>query len=568
MSSKKSAESAASTFPQPDQKCPKNYKPWIWSLVAASLVTVVWALYDSAQQEGYGHNFLSRSSNVGKPVGRGTLPVAGGAFGVPAAPAPGAVGAVQTSYHSIIDAVRPAVVTINAAMKNVPTGANQGMIDQFPADVAFNKIGSGIIIDPRGYVLSSYHTIAGAQALKATLYGPGGAQEYPLKMVKGDLRSDLALLRIQGAGPFPYAALGDSDAARTGDIVLTIGTPFGFEQTVTSGIISSRNRTLQVGDSVYENLIQTDSALNSGCSGGPMLNVQGEVIGINTAIFAPTGVSNGLGFAIPINRAAELVGGVIDFNNLTPGAATGQLVAWTSQGRQVGNAFRLPNGQTVAAPHAQLGACIDCHPQLFEPQVETGVGQQVALTSQGRLVGNSYLLPNGQTVTPPHTLRGTCTNCHQLTFLQKRAQAGTPAAFIAPNGRQPGLGAGRGDGFYGRGQLPGTPYIGAGQQMAYNEPLLGVSIIDVDDIICRQAQMLHPEGVLVTGVTPGGPADSAGIQRGDILVRIAGRKILTIVNLNNLLTAPNVGPKFELVYLRNGTRQAVSIRTGRKGLPG
>ena len=328
MSSKKSAESAASTFPQPDQKCPKNYKPWIWSLVAASLVTVVWALYDSAQEEGYVHNFLRRNSNAGKTASRGTLPVAGGTSVVPAAPAPGAVGAVQTSYHSIIDAVRPAVVSINAAMKNVPTGANQGMIDQFPADVAFNKIGSGI----------------------------------------------------------------------------------------------------------------------------------------NTAIFAPTGVSNGLGFAIPINRAAELVGGVIDFNNLTPGAATGQLVAWTSQGRQVGNAFRLPNGQTVAAPHAQLGACIDCHPQLFEPQAETGVGQQVALTGQGRLVGNSYLLPNGQTVTPPHTLRGTCTNCHQLTFLQKRAQAGTPAAFFAPNGQQPGLGAGRGGGFYGRGPLPGTPYNGAGQQ--------------------------------------------------------------------------------------------------------
>ncbi|MEI6704852.1 MAG: trypsin-like peptidase domain-containing protein, partial [Deltaproteobacteria bacterium] len=428
----------------------------------------------------------------------------------PLAQAPGAVGEVQTSYHGLIDAVRPAVVSIAAAMRNVPNVATQGMNDPFPADVAFNRIGSGVIIDPRGYLLSSYHVIAGAEALKATVYGPGGATEYPLKMVKGDLRTDMALLRIQGSGPFPHASLGNSDAARTGDMVLTIGSPFGFEQTVTSGMISSRNRTLQIGDTVYENLIQTDSAINSGSSGGPMLNVTGEVIGINTAIFAPTGVFNGIGFAIPINRAAELVGGVIDFNNTAPGAAGGQLVAWSSQGRQVGNNYRLPNGQTVIAPHGPLGACVDCHPQLFEQQ----------------------------------------------------APAATPAAFIAPSGMPYGPGSGRGGGFYGRGQMQGAPYYGAGQQMAYNEPIMGVNLIDVDDIICRQAQMLHPEGVLVTIVTPGGPAAAAGVQRGDILVRISGRKILNIADLNTLLSAQKIGSRFELVYLRNGSRQAVRIRTG------
>ncbi|MEI6828091.1 MAG: PDZ domain-containing protein, partial [Desulfuromonadales bacterium] len=337
-----------------------------------------------------------------------------------------------------------------------------------------------------------------------------------------------------------------------------IGSPFGLEQSVTSGMISSRNRTLQIGDAVIENLIQTDSAINSGSSGGPMLNVRGEVIGINTAIFAPTGVFNGIGFAIPINRAAELVGGVIDFNNTAPGVVTGQLVAWTSQGRQVGNNYRLPNGQTIIAPHGPLGTCVDCHPQLFEAQAQQGGGQQVALNGQGRLVGNSYLLPNGMTVTPPHALRGLCTNCHQLAFLEKMAQvqqATKPAAFIAP-------GFGRGGDFSGRGQMSGAPYNGIAQQMAYSEQLMGLGLVDVDDVICRQARMLHPEGVLVISVTPGAPASSAGIQPGDILVRIGGRKIVNISSLNTLLTTQASGRRLDLVYLRNGSRQSIRIRIG------
>ena len=641
MSSEKTSESTQSTIQHPDQKCSKNYKPWIWTLVVMALVTVVWALYEGSQQEGYVNNFLTKGQIAKNTDSAAALPVAFTAAVDPnvvlTAQAPGAVGDVQTSYHSIIDAVRPAVVSIDAAMKTVPTAANQGIIDPMPNDVAFNKIGSGVIIDPRGYILSSYHVIAGAEALKATLYGPGGAKEYPLKMVKGDLRTDMALLRIQGTGPFPHAALGNSDAARTGDMVLTIGSPFGFEQTVTSGMISSRNRTLQVGDTVYENLIQTDSSINRGSSGGPMLNVRGEVIGINTAIFAPTGVFNGIGFAIPINRAADLVGGVIDFNNMTPAAGSGQLVAWTSQGRQVGNAFRLPGGRMIIAPHGPLGKCLDCHPQLGEGTA----GAAVAYIQST----NSFRLPNGKIISPPHQPRGNCLNCHpQLVqqggvvvnadpFLQQNGQgmAANADPFLINNqgmivntdpflqrqnnpgvavnvdpflqqrngmgahvnadpllqqqnglgahvnadpllqqqnglGLHIGAGAGKGRGLFG--QTRGGPITGngqftaAGQQVMFTEPLMGVGLIDVDDIVSRQAGMLHPEGVLVTGVIQGGPAALAGVQRGDIIVRIAGRKILNIVGLNKIIASQNIGRRFDIVYLRNGSRQTARVKTG------
>ena len=551
MSSEKITESTESTVQHPDLKCSRNYKPWIWTLVVMALITIVWALYEGSQQEGYVNNFLTKGQNAKNMGAPGALSVAGSPYAMQTVQAPGAVGDVQTSYHSIIDAVRPAVVSIDAAMKNMPAAANQGgMVDPLPNDVAFNKIGSGVIIDPRGYILSSYHVIAGAEALKATVYGPGGATEYPLKMVKGDLRTDMALLRIQGAGPFPHAALGNSDAARTGDMVLTIGSPFGFEQTVTSGMISSRNRTLQVGDTVYENLIQTDSSINRGSSGGPMLNVRGEVIGINTAIFAPTGVFNGIGFAIPINRAAELVGGVIDFNNTAPGAADGQLVAWTSQGRQVGNAYRLPNGQMVTPPHSPRGACIDCHPQLFEQQA----AQQTPVPV------------NADPLLQQQNGRGVAVNVDPLLQQNGRGVPVNVDPLLQQNGLHIGAGAGRGRGLFGRtngGPITGTgQYIAAGQQAMYNEPLMGVALVDVDDIICRQAGMLHPEGVLVTSTTQGGPANVAGIQRGDILLRISGRKILNIAGLNTLVSSPNLGRTFEVIYLHNGKRQGARIKTG------
>ena len=552
MSSHRKAERDASDVVPPAAVCTRNYKPWIMALVAMSIATIVWALYEGSQHDEYINAFISRKGGVAQS----TTQAAPGTASIPAVQVAAVVGTVQMSYHQLIDSVRPAVVSIEAAVPSAQTAPGQAGTGLFPADIAFNRIGSGFIIDSRGYVLSSYHVIVGAEALKATLYGTGGAMAYPLKLVKGDLRSDLALLRIQGSGPFPTAPLGNSDAVRTGDMVLTIGSPFGLEQTVTSGMISSRNRTLQMGDVVYENLFQTDSAINSGSSGGPMLNIKGEVIGINTAILAPTGVFNGVGFATPINRAAGLVGGVIDFNNSAPGAVAGQLVAWASQGRQVGNNYRLPNGQTVVAPHGPLGACVDCHPQLFEQQGGT-TGQQVALGGEGRLVGNSYLLPNGMTVKPPHTLRGLCTNCHQLSFLEQMAktQSAVPAAwaFGGPGGVRGG----------GRGLMQNTPYRGAGQGMVVNEPTLGVALIDVDDIICRQAQMLHPEGVYVTNVMAGGPAATAGIQPGDILLRLTGKKIRDSNSLVTLLASQNTVRRFELVYLRNGSRQTARIKAVR-----
>jgi S1-C subfamily serine protease len=481
MRSEKISDGAECLIQHPGRKCSRNYKSLIWGLSVVSVLTLIWALYEKSLLEGYVNNLLAKGQQANRKTAQGVVAETGSPYTMWVVQPPGAIGDVQTSYHRIIDMVRPAVISIDAAIPHQPTAANKpGVLELQPHDIVYKKICSGVIIDPRGYVLSSYHVITGAEALKATVYGPGGAAEFPLKLVKADINTDMALLRIQSGGPFSYAVLGNSDASRTGDMVLTISSPFGFEQSVTSGMISSRNRTLQVGNIVYEKLIQTDSPADRGSSGGPMLNVQGEVVGINTAIFSPGAINNSISFAIPINHAAELIGGVIDFNNMEPGTHLGQLATWITQGHQVGNAYRFPDGQMITSPHAQRGNCLDCHPQLLELQVQGNV----------------------------------------------------PAA-VTPEQRVTNTGA-----------------------------LMGVELTDVDVITARQSNMLHPSGVLVTTVLPESPAAKAGIQRGDILVRIAGRKILNSAGLDKLLTSLNLGSRFDVVYFRNGSRQTTRIKTG------
>jgi len=178
--------------------------------------------------------------------------------------------------------------------------------------------GTGVIIDPKGYVLTNYHVIAGVEDIKVKLSSKGD-KEYDAKVIGKDPRTDLAVVKIKGSKKFPTATLGDSDAIRVGDWVLAIGSPFGLEQTVTVGIISAKRQSVPIEGKVYRDLIQTDAAINRGNSGGPLVNIKGEVIGINTAIYAPTGVFSGVGFAIPINNAKTITDELIEKGKVVRG---------------------------------------------------------------------------------------------------------------------------------------------------------------------------------------------------------------------------------------------------------
>lgn len=169
--------------------------------------------------------------------------------------------------------------------------------------------GSGVIIDPEGYILTNEHVIRGAAEIRVTL--PDENEKFTGKVIGKDERSDLAVVKIKPKNKLSAVKLGDSDKIRVGDWAIAIGSPFGLEQTVTVGIISAVRQRLTIEGREYRDLLQTDAAINRGNSGGPLVNIRGEIIGINTAIYAPTGVFAGIGFAIPINQAKEILDDLI-----------------------------------------------------------------------------------------------------------------------------------------------------------------------------------------------------------------------------------------------------------------
>ncbi|HTV57903.1 MAG TPA: trypsin-like peptidase domain-containing protein [Verrucomicrobiae bacterium] len=177
--------------------------------------------------------------------------------------------------------------------------------DFFLNPVPVEGAGSGFLIDTDGHILTNYHVVEGAQTIEVTL---GDQSRYKAKLIGEDTRNDIALIQIDPKGkkiaPLP---LGDSRNLQVGQRVLAIGNPFGFSGTLTTGIVSSLGRTVQTSETTFiDDAIQTDAAINRGNSGGPLLDSHGDVIGINTAIYAPTGTTAGIGFAIPINTAKRV----------------------------------------------------------------------------------------------------------------------------------------------------------------------------------------------------------------------------------------------------------------------
>jgi serine protease Do len=212
--------------------------------------------------------------------------------------------------------------------------------------VASVALGSGFIIDPSGYVVTDDHVVENAELVTVVIQD---ATEYPARIVGRDPLTDIALLKIDGARPLPNVRWGDSDAARVGDWVLAIGSPFGLDNTVSSGIISGRGRDLHAGP--YDDFLQINAAMNRGNSGGPTFDLNGGVIGINTAIYSPNGGSVGIGFAIPASRARPVVEQLKEHGKVARGWLGVQIQPGTAEiARDVG----LPSA--VGALVAKVGA--------------------------------------------------------------------------------------------------------------------------------------------------------------------------------------------------------------------
>ena len=244
------------------------------------------------------------------------------------------------SFAGLVERVKPAVVNVSTTQK---APANSGQDRQMPSDIPpgyeeffkhffgeqvphgrngqrevspgeMHSLGSGFIIDPAGWVVTNNHVIGDASEVSVTL---NDGTQLSAQIKGRDEKTDLVLLKIEPSSPLPFVAFGDSEKAQVGDWVVAVGNPFGLGGTVTAGIISAHGRNINAGP--YDDFIQTDAAINRGNSGGPMFNLAGEVIGINTAIFSPTGGNIGIGFAIPSSMAKVVVGELRDKGHVDRG---------------------------------------------------------------------------------------------------------------------------------------------------------------------------------------------------------------------------------------------------------
>jgi serine protease Do len=235
-------------------------------------------------------------------------------------PAPLSVPAGPPGFADVVERVTPAVVNVTVAQEArqamaLPGGQMPdensplyeffkrfGGLEEMPSPRQREGEGSGFIIDNDGYIVTNNHVVDGATSIEITL---NDGQQYQARVVGRDAKTDLALLKIDTDDALPYVAFGDSSGARVGDWVLAVGNPFGLGGSVNAGIISARGRDINSGP--YDDYIQIDAPINRGNSGGPLFDARGVVIGVNTAIFSPSGGNIGIGFAIPAETASEIV---------------------------------------------------------------------------------------------------------------------------------------------------------------------------------------------------------------------------------------------------------------------
>lgn len=258
-------------------------------------------------------------------------------------PAPSPVE-LSHSFAAVADRVEPAVVNINTestvrvsrrrfhAPEDSPLGDFFDRFFQFGPESPFGNIpqrnlGSGVILDPKGYIMTNYHVIMQGgedkpvDRIRVRLHGDESSRSYDAKIIGTDKWTDLAVIKIDVGRDLPSAQFGDSDSMRVGDWVLAVGSPFGLDSTVTAGIISAKGRDIEGGpEGQFKRFLQTDAAINPGNSGGPLVNLAGQVVGINTAIATRAGTYDGVGFAIPSNTARKVYNSIIETGSVQRGA--------------------------------------------------------------------------------------------------------------------------------------------------------------------------------------------------------------------------------------------------------
>jgi Do/DeqQ family serine protease len=424
---------------------------------------------------------------------------------------------VQLSFAPVVRKASPAVVNVYGAARQ--SRQNATMEEFFrryfgddapgtPRGRSASSVGSGVIVDPAGLVVTNHHVIEGMTEVRVAL---ADGREFDAEIVLRDPRTDLAMLRLKDPKDLASLELGDSEALEVGDIVLAIGNPFGVGQTVTQGIVSALART-QVGVSDYQFFVQTDAAINPGNSGGALVDMEGRLVGINTAIFSRSGGSHGIGFAIPSTMVRAVIesakGGSRTVRRPWLGA---RLQAMT---REIAETLGLerPTGVLV-----------------------TSVYDMGPASSAGLRRGDAILAVENQAIDSPEAfgyrfaLRGVEGEANLTVLRGGKRETVTVKLMTPPETR------------------PRDPV-----RIRSRSPLAGATLVNMSPAVADEFQIdVSSDGVVVAELDETGAAARVGFQKGDQIVAVNGQRLATTKDAERLMTRSGSG-YWEITVNRGG----------------
>jgi serine protease Do len=359
----------------------------------------------------------------------------------------------------------------------------KGRVQKTPQQKA-QAVGTGFIIDPSGIVVTNYHVAGKADSITVTL---SDGHKLPAKLLGGDEKTDLAVLKVESDKPLPYVQFGDASKVRVGQAVMAIGNPFGLGGTVTTGIVSARGRDIQSGP--FDDYIQTDAAINRGNSGGPLFDMDGKVVGINTAIFSPSGGSIGLGFAIPASLAQPVVDQLKSHGRVERGLLGVQIQPVTDE---------IANSLSLGSSNGALVAQVEPDSSAMKAGIKSGDviksidGKDIATvrdltrTIAAAQPGSSVkvgLLRDGKDMTVTAKLGDSAPAKQAKADEQKTPEKASPGSF-------------------GFSLAPLSPDMR--QQLGLKDSV---------------------NGALIAAVEPGSPADEQGLKAGDVLQQVGREQV-------------------------------------------
>jgi Do/DeqQ family serine protease len=427
--------------------------------------------------------------------------------------------AMEEAFSAVADRVTPAVVNVSTVSRRPSSGSTEDppRFREFFGEEFFERYfkrrprdeprasGSGVIVDPAGYILTNNHVIENAQDITVRL---SDARKFTATLVGRDPKTDLAVLKVEAPAPLPAAQLGDSERLRVGQWVVAIGNPFGLDRTVTVGIVSATTRN-RVGVTTYENFIQTDASINPGNSGGPLLNLDGRVIGINTAIVA---AGQGIGFSIPINEAKTVMGQLIARGKVVRGWLGIVIQDVTDE---LASSFGVREREGVLVADVMKG----------------GPGEAAGLRP-----GDVIVELGGSKI-------------REVPDLQRRVANVAPGQSVmvgvvrdrAPQRLHVRVG-----------EMPGEDVEAAEAEMDAGSDGFGLQVEPLAPDIAERLGLLLNQGLLVTDVADGGPAERAGVKRGDVILEVDRQPVRDAPALQKALSAVPSGRSVLLWVHRPG----------------